>query len=271
MTSLIIKNIFDYFNYLESLSDPRPKGWFMVDSPFPTLFWLFMYFLMVWIGPKIMQNRKPFKIRKFLAFYSFSLAVQSFYISYKYITAAYRLNYNLYCELSVPLWTPDDMQIVKTTWILYMTKLVELSDTLFFILRKKDKQLSFLHVYHHSITFFSAWIGIKFIPSGTIATGAAVNSLVHVHMYIYYGLAALGVEAKKILWLKKYVTTLQLIQFVAFAFFGIKAYFIGCKFPSLMIKFFCINVLLFCVLFGQFYVKEYIKDCRTTKNESKNK
>ena len=34
----------------------------------------------------------------------------------------------------------------------------------FFILRKKDKQLSFLHVYHHAGVFFGAWNATKFVP-----------------------------------------------------------------------------------------------------------
>lgn len=34
-------------------------------------------------------------------------------------------------------------------WIFYMSKFIELFDTLFFILRKKFNQVTFLHVFHH--------------------------------------------------------------------------------------------------------------------------
>jgi hypothetical protein len=32
------------------------------------------------------------------------------------------------------------------------------------VLRKKDKQVSFLHVYHHAGVFFGSWIIMKFLP-----------------------------------------------------------------------------------------------------------
>lgn len=52
-------------------------------------------------------------------------------------------------------------------WWYYFSKLLEFCDTFFFILRKKNNQLTFLHVYHHSTMFSLWWIGIKFVPSGS--------------------------------------------------------------------------------------------------------
>lgn len=42
-----------------------------------------------------------------------------------------------------------------------------------------------------------------------------LNSGVHVFMYAYYMLAAFGNWVRPYLWWKKYLTTLQLVQFVA--------------------------------------------------------
>ena len=39
-----------------------------------------------------------------------------------------------------------------------------------------------------------------------------INSFVHVVMYTYYLVAALGPEFKKYLWWKKYVTVLQIVS-----------------------------------------------------------
>lgn len=58
-------------------------------------------------------------------------------------------------------------QIVKAIWWYYVSKLIEFLDTIFFILRKKEKQLTFLHVYHHSTMFILWWIGVKWVPSGS--------------------------------------------------------------------------------------------------------
>lgn len=39
-----------------------------------------------------------------------------------------------------------------------------------------------------------------------------VNSSIHVLMYAYYGLAALGPKVSKYLWWKKYLTILQMVS-----------------------------------------------------------
>ncbi len=39
--------------------------------------------------------------------------------------------------------------MANVCWIFYISKFIELLDTLFFILRKKFNQITFLHVFHH--------------------------------------------------------------------------------------------------------------------------
>ena len=84
-------------------------------------------------------------------------------------------------------------------------------DTIFFILRKKDNQLTFLHIYHHSTMVIFWWVGAKFVPGGSALTGAMVNCFVHIIMYFYYFLAAIGPAISRYLWWKKYLTILQLV------------------------------------------------------------
>lgn len=40
------------------------------------------------------------------------------------------------------------------------------ADQFFFILRKKDEQVTFLHVYHHASMFLLWWIGMKWVAGG---------------------------------------------------------------------------------------------------------
>lgn len=58
-------------------------------------------------------------------------------------------------------------QITNAIWWFYFSKCIEFCDSFFFILRKKDIQLTFLHVYHHSTMFPLWWIGVKYVPSGS--------------------------------------------------------------------------------------------------------
>jgi len=263
----IIKAVEDYYDWTLTLVDPRSKGWFLVDSPKPTFWLIVTYLTIVWLGPKIMKNRKPFKLNGLLVPYNLAMAVLNFYIFYRLGLASLRLNYSIFCEPCRQVATPDEMQIVDAVWWYYFSKLLEFADTFFFILRKKDNQLSFLHIYHHSTMFAFWWIGIKWVPSGSTAFPAIVNSGIHVLMYGYYGLAALGPHMNKYLWWKKYLTMIQLVQFSGALMLGFNGLRIDCEFPLWMQYTLCGYMVSFLVLFGRFYVNVYIDDHKKRKQE----
>ena len=54
--------------------------------------------------------------------------------------------------------------MARWVWWLMLLKMCELGDTVIFILRKKYKQSSFLHIYHHVTTVSLAWIACKYAP-----------------------------------------------------------------------------------------------------------
>lgn len=62
-------------------------------------------------------------------------------------------------------------------YVYYLSKLSEFADTIFFVLRKKKSQISWLHLYHHSLTPIEAWILTKFLAgkSPTYALNAITN------------------------------------------------------------------------------------------------
>ena len=50
----------------------------------------------------------------------------------------------------------DRTSMAEIFWIFYVSKVFDYCDTLIIIIRRKWRQLSFLHVYHH-ITIFLVW------------------------------------------------------------------------------------------------------------------
>ena len=80
--------------------------------------------------------------------------------------------------------------------------------------------MSVLHVLHHSIMPFTWWFGVKFSAGGHGTFHAVINCGVHVVMYSYYGLAALGPAYQKYLWWKKYLTTIQLVGHTYIPIYG---------------------------------------------------
>lgn len=51
-------------------------------------------------------------------------------------------------------------------YIYFLAKISELLDTVFFVLRKKERQISFLHMYHHTVMPMISWGATKYYPGG---------------------------------------------------------------------------------------------------------
>ncbi|CAD1469483.1 unnamed protein product, partial [Heterotrigona itama] len=129
----------------------------------------------------------------------------------------------------------------------------------FFVLRKKQNQVTFLHVYHHTITSIFSWCYLKFLPGEQGALIGFLNTFVHIVMYSYYLIAALGPEYKKYLWWKKYMTWIQLVQFFVMLGYQLMILAMDCKVPKALTYFFITNTIIFIYLFGDFYQKAYKK------------
>jgi len=133
-----------------------------------------------------------------------------------------------------------------------LSKNVELLDTVFMILRHKWRQVSFLHVFHHSTILVLgnyAWVYAPYPPVGIVL---ALNSVVHIFLYYYYALTAIA-PAQRPTW-KKMLTQFQILQFVFDLGFSTKGY---------LDHGFCIYSIFYAmsmmVLFSNFYYIAYMK------------
>ncbi|OTF73628.1 hypothetical protein BLA29_002364, partial [Euroglyphus maynei] len=116
-------------------------------------------------------------------------------------------------------YSPRTMHVCLLSYLYLLSKYLDLLETIFFVLRKKFNQITSLHVYHHAIVPILVHMFIKVSPNG--GPGAMfplLNTFIHTIMYIYYTLSALGL--RRYTWWKKYVTQLQLTQFVIFGIYG---------------------------------------------------
>ena len=89
--------------------------------------------------------------------------------------------------------------MARACWLYFLAKILDFTDTFFFLACKKFQHVSNLQVVHHSLMPLYAWILARWLPGGHESFGGALNSLVHVFMYGYYFLAALGKESTMIL------------------------------------------------------------------------
>lgn len=126
------------------------------------------------------------------------------------------------------------MKILNYTYFTFLLKIVELIETVLFVLRKKENQVSKLHVYHHTSTAMLTWIMVKYIGGifliftiigkqlncfiltlgGMILFSVAINCGVHVIMYSYYFMAVFGSAVQKRLEsFKKCITVIQMVKY----------------------------------------------------------
>ncbi|XP_028523771.2 elongation of very long chain fatty acids protein 7-like isoform X2 [Apis cerana] len=166
----LIRIIYDGYRHInENLSDPRTQDYFLIKSPWGYLSIILFYLYFVYeLGPNIMAKRKPFNLDKILQIYNLIQIVSCGYIFYKAMVLAWLNDYSFYCQPVDYSYDPRAVEITRMVWLYFLIKLFDLLDTVFFVLRKKQQQISFLHVYHHTGMTFGTWVCTKFLPGGHI-------------------------------------------------------------------------------------------------------
>ncbi|KAH7511122.1 hypothetical protein FEM48_ZijujUnG0042100 [Ziziphus jujuba var. spinosa] len=116
---------------------------------------------------------------------------------------------HLHWIICFPPKTPPSGPLFFWAYIFYLSKILEFLDTLLIILSGSISRLSFLHVYHHSTVVVMCYIWLQTSQS-LFPVALVTNASVHVLMYGYYLLCAVGIRPK---W-KRVVTDCQIVQFM---------------------------------------------------------
>jgi elongation of very long chain fatty acids protein 4 len=245
-------------------ADPRTNSWFLVDHPLPMAALTAIYLLIVAIGPRVMNKREAFDLKIVMILYNFALVIINLHICYEIFVSVVLLKFNWICDDLTYSEDNNSIRLASALWWFYFSKVIEFIDTFIFILRKKNNQLSFLHIYHHATMVPLWWIGIKWYAGGLSFFSALCNSLVHVVMYTYYFLSAFGEMFQKYLWWKKYLTMFQLLQFFVVLVHITIAFNVGCDYdwrPQVALFFYLISHIL---LFTNFYKHAYNNNKKKT-------
>ncbi|XP_025425486.1 elongation of very long chain fatty acids protein 1-like [Sipha flava] len=264
--SVLIQNIQNSWGWVERNTDPRIKDLWLMGSIWPITFIVIIYlYFVLKIGPELMRYRNPFNIDRIVLVYNAVQVFLSFYVVKEIFKVLWLQDeYRFFCVEVTK--TDDDLakKQIFLVWMALMIKLLDLLDTIFFVLRKKQNQVTFLHVYHHAMVVTLGWVCCNFFPGGQVAFFGTVNGMVHVVMYSYYFLTLLNPEYKKAWW-KKYLTLLQLIQFVVTGIHALISLFEpNCDFPRIILMVAIPQDIFMFILFWDFYKKSYIN---TNKNK----
>lgn len=115
------------------------------------------------VGPDLMQKRKAFELKNVTRIYNVYQICSCFFI----IISFYKNGFSTWDSFSHTNDIPDEIfkRILKVWYFGLSVRMAELSETVIFVLRKKQNQVSFLHLYHHVGTIFGVWITLKYDAS----------------------------------------------------------------------------------------------------------
>ncbi|KAH8254660.1 hypothetical protein KR032_011554 [Drosophila birchii] len=236
----------------------------LFSTPVPAIIIILIYLLVIFkIGPDFMKFRKPYDVRRAMLIYNaFQIAMNAAIFSIIFYYLFVKKVYDIWCMEALPLDHPLKYIARLTTYAYFLNKVLDMCDTLFFVLRKSYKQVTVLHVYHHSLMVLGVPTTYYFYGSGgPYNLMGCINSFVHVVMYGYYFAAALYPVVKNKLWLKKSITQMQIVQFIivfchASLTWGLNT---SCSIPWIIHFAEMVVAVSMMVMFGNFYYQTYVR------------
>ncbi|KAF5299589.1 hypothetical protein FQR65_LT09394 [Abscondita terminalis] len=254
--------VHEYYNYIFIQSaDFRTLSWPLMDSPLPLLSILIMYLYAIYFYlPNYMLNRKPYQLKTTLLAYNLFQILVCFILIYGISTSGWTTHYTFGCQEADFSNDKMSLRMAKYVWWTLILKIIELLETVMFVLRKKNNQVSPLHVYHHVSTVVYVWLGVKYYAGGMATFSIIINSFVHIIMYTYYMLSSLGPKVQnKIAKIKSKITAIQIVQLLLIVLHTMQILSPSCNIPNIMVYMFIPNVIINLVLFLKFYKRNYTK------------
>ena len=235
-------------------SDEMVDKWLLMNSPYPLLNIFAMYLIIVkYAGPKFMQNRKPFNLNNFTRIYNLYQVICCIYIVS--LSPAFLGTLNPYKCYSGRVENPFHL---KVGWFTLILRTSEFFETIVFVLRKKQNQVSWLHIYHHIAVVSLYWAFFKYSAPGNEFIIIGINSAVHVAMYSYYFLSSFNGFKSITNKVKSSITTMQIIQLVI-----IMTHIIHALARCNVTKLYWLqlgNIVILIAMFMQFYFSTYRKE-----------
>ncbi|XP_050431732.1 elongation of very long chain fatty acids protein-like [Adelges cooleyi] len=265
---MITMSWFEHFDELLG-NDWRTKDWPMMSTTAIPIMLSIIYILFIKVvGPNYMAKKKPYQLRKILMVYNSAQIISCIYLSVEFM----KTNPKMGCDPLDTSDNPNALYQAKLVWWTSILKLTEYIETVFFVLRKKQNQVSALHIYHHITTYALIWIATKINPGGIVRIPVILNCIVHMVMYSYYMLSSMGPKIqKKIDSYKKYITIIQMVQF---CFLIVNSLFFlapECSVPNIYGLVFIPNVFIVFYMFYNFYKKSYSERPIDYRNGNSNK
>ncbi|KAH7953338.1 hypothetical protein HPB49_007222 [Dermacentor silvarum] len=228
--------------------DPRTANWVLAGNRefLISLFMVYVYVVKVG-GPRYMKDRKPYDgIKPIVNIYNACMVVLNAYFMTAFLARTYMGGgYTLFCQ-GIDYEARDEvtMSLLNLIWWYTLVRIADFMDTVFFVLRKKDSHVSFLHVAHHILVVFNWLLRRRLRPGRPGGTD----------------------HLQKHLWWKRYLTQVQLVQFCIIFVHMLVPLFYSCGYPRPHIYVMLCEAVFFFTMFVRFYLKAY-RDRQSTSRK----
>ncbi|XP_022665446.1 elongation of very long chain fatty acids protein 4-like [Varroa jacobsoni] len=224
---------------------------------------LLFYILGLYIGivkvllPQYMINRKEYKLLGVIRTYNFLLIIVNVFFLYNLGTKTYfGGGYSWFCQ-GLDRTNPD-LSILRINYSYMFVRMFEFLDTVFFVLRKKYSQVTFLHVSHHCLAIILPWCGIQYGIDGQACLMVVFNMTEQILMYTYYFLSSFPFFRPYLGW-KRYLTLFQIVQFAVIGIHMTLPLLYDCNYPILNSLTVVTAFVYFFLMFLVFYLSTYRK------------
>lgn len=227
-----------------------------------------IYMLLIFGGQSYMANRPAFDLRRPLTAWSMFLAIFSVMGAARTMPEFIHTLYTqgFYHSLCIPSFIEQDRVSGFWTWMFVMSKVPELGDTIFIVLRKQ--RLIFLHWYHHVTVLIYCWYSFSEYTAPA-RWFVVMNFVVHALMYTYYAFKALRYRVPKVI--AMVITSLQLLQMVIgcvvnYMAFTFKQNGMQCGVSDTNLKLSLLMYTSYFVLFARFFYNAYFNKIQKKLN-----
>lgn len=117
-----------------------------------------IYLLVIFAVKRKMHTRSPYKLRHSLALWNSALSIFSCFGAYFMLEEMFSVLFNQSFHHSV-CYSSVVERAQYWMWLFAMSKIVELGDTIFIVLRKQ--KLIFLHYCHHVSALIYTWYSVS--------------------------------------------------------------------------------------------------------------
>lgn len=146
------------FCNLDEAIDSMP----LMSSPFALVVITAAYLWFVLkAGPNFMRNRKPYNLTNITRLYNILQVVLCMWFVFRAHQLGYSMKYTWQCVVGKVLG--NDNEAFDVAWHFLLLRLAEYVETVFFVLRKKQGQVTTLHVYHHISVVGLYWLFMKYV------------------------------------------------------------------------------------------------------------